>query len=126
MIKFITPYFSHTDSRGSIKGLIQSGLWEEVNLIFSMKDTIRGGHYHKITKELFVVLSGKIEVTVQKVAEGKLDGEPSTVIANTGDVFLVEPLVNHTFRCIEDSQWMNLLSKKMDKDRMDFYRLSSI
>jgi dTDP-4-dehydrorhamnose 3,5-epimerase-like enzyme len=126
MIKFIASYFSHTDGRGSIRGVIQSGKWEEVNMVSSQKGTVRGGHYHKETQELFVILFGKIEVTTQKVEDGQLVGEPAIVITQTDDVFLVEPFVNHTFNCLEDSRWMNLLSKRMDKDQMDFYRAGSI
>lgn len=122
MVKFIKHYFFHTDARGSITGLVQFDQWEEVNHILSVRGTVRGGHYHKEAKELFVILSGKIEVTTRNVKDGRLVEEVDVVVVMTGDVFLVEPFVDHTFKCLEDSEWINLLSKKTDKDRMDIFR----
>ena len=34
-MKIIKPYFKFEDERGSIKGIINKGNWEEINYIFS-------------------------------------------------------------------------------------------
>ena len=52
MYKIIKNYFNHKDERGEIKGLVNFGSWEEINYITSIEGTVRGGHYHKNTKEL--------------------------------------------------------------------------
>ena len=67
MIEFIDSYFNFKDERGSISGIINKDLWEEVNFITSEKGVSRGGHYHKYTKELFFILHGEIEVVTQKI-----------------------------------------------------------
>ncbi|NOT77556.1 MAG: cupin domain-containing protein [Bacteriovoracaceae bacterium] len=118
MIKFIENYFAHSDERGSIKGLFNFGTWEEGNLITSNAGTIRGGHYHKGTNELFIILDGRIEITTKE-----LGGDKEVVsVVTTGDVFFIEPNIVHTFKCIEDSRWINVLSKKMEQVSPDFYR----
>ncbi len=91
-------------------------------MISSIKGTVRGGHYHKNTVEIFIIIDGKIEVSTQKVEAEKLVGKPCVSIVSAGDVFLIEPLVLHTFKCLEDSRWINMLSKKMNQETPDFYR----
>lgn len=118
----IQPYFKHVDDRGSLRGLINFGEWQEVNIITSQKDSVRGGHYHKNTKECFVILSGKIFVQFRLPQS---NGEPDYLeesIFEEGDVFLIEPLVEHTFTVISDAQWINMLSSPMDANNPDFYR----
>ena len=56
MIDFINSYFNHQDEKGSIVGLVNFGQWEELNIIESLKDAVRGGHYHLKTSELFIYI----------------------------------------------------------------------
>lgn len=123
MMRFIEHYFSHADNRGRIDGLINTGLWEEVNLIQTQADTVRGNHYHQATKELFVILEGKIRVAVQQVNQGRLVGMPEEHTVAAGDVFLIEPWVNHTFHVVQDAKWLNLLSRKTDQKNPDIHRI---
>lgn len=123
MIQFIDRYFISSDARGSIEGLINKGCWEELNYITSEKGSIRGNHYHKHTKEVFVILSGRILVSVQKISDGKLVGEKKTYYVGKGKVFLIEPMVNHIFIIEETAEWLNLLSCRIDEKQPDIYRL---
>ncbi|MGK5094017.1 hypothetical protein WDW89_18640 [Deltaproteobacteria bacterium TL4] len=122
MIEIIKPYFVHSDVRGSIQGLVNFGKWEEINYITSIKGTVRGGHFHTRTRELFVILEGKIEVTVQHIINNALHGKIEKLIVEKNQVVLVEPFTNHIFCCLEDSSWINILSTKMDPDSPDFFR----
>ncbi|MGV8130106.1 MAG: cupin domain-containing protein [Methanolinea sp.] len=122
MLKFINRYFIHSDSRGSIQGLINSGTWKEINLISSDKEILRGNHYHKNTLELFIILEGEIEVRTQKVGENILEGEPSVFHVKSGDVFLIEPMINHIFIPHTYSRWLNVLSECVDVENPDFHR----
>jgi len=124
MIKFIDNYFSAIDNRGSILGLINFGTWGELNLIRSEAGVIRGNHYHKSTKEGFVILSGKIEIILQKVKDGQLVGEVATYDVSEGSVFLIEPMVNHKFFIEVPSVWMNFLSLAMEASSPDIHRVS--
>ena len=118
----IEPYFNHADDRGSLRGLINFGEWRELNIIASQKDSIRGGHYHKNTKECFVILSGIIHVQFRLPQS---NGDPDLLedsMFKQGDVFMVMPLVEHTFTVMSDAQWINLLSSPLDAAHPDFYR----
>lgn len=108
------------DERGTFSTLINFGVWKEANLITSKAGTIRGNHFHKIATEVFIIITGEVEIHLQRVENGKKVGEREVYVVNEGDVFLIEPYVNHTFFVKKDSKWINLLSELFDKD--DFLR----
>ena len=122
MIKFVKSYFEHHDTRGSITGLVNFGSWEEFNLIESEIGISRGNHFHKYTSELFVILQGKIKITVQRVSEGRLTGDSEEYEVQKGDVFYIPKNVNHTFDILEYSSWLNALSVKTDPKNPDINR----
>ncbi len=123
MIKMIERYFQFEDERGKLEGLINIGNWKELNLISSDKDMTRGNHYHKNTLELFIILSGRINVVCQKIVNGQLASEMTEKEVKTGDVFLIEPYINHIFYVLEDSQWINALSIPIEQNNPDIYRI---
>lgn len=124
MIERIERYFTASDERGSIEGLANFGEWEEINLIRSLAGTIRGNHYHKETIELFLILEGEILVSTCMVGQDNRPGEVTNkYYVKAGDVFLINPMVNHTFQVIMDSRWINLLSKKSDSQNPDIHCL---
>lgn len=123
MIEFIPNYIEYSDERGYFLGLINFGNWKEINIICSEADTVRGNHYHKNTNELFLILEGKIKITLQKVLDNKvLDNEKKTFDVQEGDVFLIKKNVNHIFETIEYSKWINVLSQKLNIDNPDIHR----
>ncbi len=116
MYKKIDNYFSFKDERGEIKGLINIDNWEEVNYIKSFKDTVRGNHYHKNTKEAIIILDGEIEANFEK------DGVSDGLILKSGDVIIIEPMTRHTFKMLQDSSWINLLTLKNDEKNPDIFK----
>ena len=123
MIEFIPNYIEYSDKRGSFLGLIDFGNWKEINIICSEADTVRGDHYHKNTDELFLILEGKIKITLQKVLDNKvLDNEKKIFGVQEGDVFLIKKNVNHIFETIEYSKWIIVLSQKLNIDNPDIHR----
>tara|TARA_Y100000385_G_scaffold120854_1_gene125663 strand:- start:3234 stop:3608 length:375 start_codon:yes stop_codon:yes gene_type:complete len=121
MIEFFDSYFNYKDERGSILGITNKNLWEEVNFTTSKKGAKRGGHYHKYTKELFFIIEGKIEVITQIINLDNKLGEKTINIVKKDDIFLIEPHVVHYFNILEDSKWINVLTKKIDKDKPDMF-----
>jgi dTDP-4-dehydrorhamnose 3,5-epimerase-like enzyme len=121
MYRHLPHYFEHRDARGSITGLLNEGNWREINLIASDAGTTRGRHYHKETLECFVVLTGKIHVMFRRPSPPG-QWEQAECTFTTGDVFIVEPHVEHTFHILEKTQWINLLSTPVDTAHPDFYK----
>ncbi len=117
----ISPYFYFKDERGKIIGLIQDEKFEEINYIESKGDSIRGNHYHRETKEAFFIISGKIRVELTDVEDKK----KSAFIVEGGDFFIVRPNTNHIFYVLENSVWINMLSKSMKNGEEDFFKLES-
>lgn len=114
MIKICKPYFSSSDTRGELIGLFNCEKWKEVNLISSKSRVYRGGHYHKRTNEGFILISGSIQVEVQKVKNGKLIGEIEVYNFKKGDFFIIEKFIYHKFYIKTNSVWINLLNNIMD------------
>ncbi|HJN19708.1 MAG TPA: cupin domain-containing protein [Candidatus Nitrosopelagicus sp.] len=125
MIEFISNYFEHSDERGSFQGLVNFGNWEEINIISSEAHSIRGNHYHKYTDELFIILEGRIKITLQNVLTNKkLGKKKKTFEVLKGDVFFIKKNVNHIFETIEFSKWINVLSMKTNKKKPDINRIN--
>ncbi|TLD42259.1 MAG: hypothetical protein JETT_1502 [Candidatus Jettenia ecosi] len=123
MIKLIDRYFIHRDERGLLEGLINFGEWKEFNMITSFSGAIRGNHYHKDTEEIFIILDGEIKVITQRIENDKRVGEPNEKVVKSGDVFTIKPLINHTFYILQDSRWINCLSKKIIANNPDIHRV---
>lgn len=96
MIEIIKPDFEFADERGKLIQLVHKG-FTQFNIIFSKSGVVRGNHYHKENQEAFYVISGEFELTVQK---------DKLFIIHTfsqGDMFLIPPLVIHSFRFLADT-----------------------
>jgi dTDP-4-dehydrorhamnose 3,5-epimerase-like enzyme len=115
-MKKIQPYMLKNDNRGKILGITQN-TWEEINYIESIKDSVRGDHYHKETLEAFYIISGEIKVEVVNINNNKKE----EFIAKSSEIFIIEPYELHTFTALTDSSWVNMLSKNM-KNSEDFYK----
>lgn len=123
MIKFLKNDFSINDDRGSIKGLVNTGNWRELNFFETIANQKRGAHYHKLTDELFIILKGKIKIHLSRVSEeGKLVGEKEHHVVSKGDVFIIPKLTFHAFEILEDTKWINGLSVKFDDLKPDIYK----
>ncbi|MCX6808593.1 MAG: sugar nucleotide-binding protein [Candidatus Berkelbacteria bacterium] len=114
------PYFYFADDRGKIRGISDES-WEEINCLESISGIVRGNHYHKFCDEGFFVVEGKIKVDFLKVED---KGQDCHFIAEKGDVFKIYPYTLHTFETLEDSKWINFLTKKTDQNNKDIYKLN--
>lgn len=113
----LPPYTIHSDTRGSLTGITQEG-WAEVNFIETIANQARGGHYHKLTRELFFIVSGEINIVVEDLKTGT----KTEFRARKGDIFIVEPYELHTFHTLTDAQWINMLSIPLNPNDPDFHR----
>ena len=122
MIRFIEPYMTQSDARGSMRGLINFGEWREANLIRSDAGMTRGNHYHGVTTEAFIMLEGRVQISIERIVDGERTGDVQTVQAKAGDVFLIEPQVCHVFEILEPAAWINLLDVVLDPAQPDIHR----
>lgn len=116
-MKLISSYTGHDDERGIFRGIINAGTWEEANFISTRAGEVRGGHYHKLTRELFYIINGRISILISDLT-GK---EISKFEVSEGSIFQVDPYEVHTFTCIEESSWINMLSMKFDSVEPDIH-----
>ncbi|MBQ7639225.1 MAG: cupin domain-containing protein [Clostridia bacterium] len=110
LIKILTPDFTYPDDRGLLVQICREG-YSQINAVFTKKGAVRGNfHFHKNTKEAFFVLSGKILVTAEK------DGETETRLFETGDMFLIEEYVRHSFDYLEDTYLVGLYTSPVENE----------
>lgn len=114
----LAPYVTFEDERGTFLGITRDA-WAEVNFIETGAGQVRGGHYHKETRELFSIISGKIDVVLDDMKSGK----HTEFTAKKGDIFVVEPYELHTFHTRTAAQWINMLSRTLDSREPDFHRV---
>lgn len=98
LVKILMPDFEFSDERGQLVQLIHEG-FTQFNVIYSIKGTVRGNHYHKINREAFYIISGKLALELEK------DGQREKHIFQAGDMFGVDPFVMHSFYYSEDT-WL--------------------
>ena len=91
----LAPDFAFEDTRGKLTQLVHGG-YTQINVLKSRKGVFRGGHFHKVSREAFFVVSGQVEVTFEKAEEQQ------TVLFQPGDFFRIPPLVVHSMRFFED------------------------
>lgn len=99
-----TPDFSFKDSRGSLVQLVHEG-YDQINILKTKAGVSRGGHYHKICRELFYVVSGSVIVSLEK------DDTKETKRFIEGDFFEIPPYVIHRMSFDEECVLVALYDK---------------
>lgn len=108
LIQLMKPDFVFKDTRGNLAQLVHNG-FKQVNYIFSVGGSFRGGHYHKENTECFYVIKGKFEIAL------KLDGQEKSYTFQTGDMFCVFPMAVHRFFYLEDTQLIAMYDKGIER-----------
>ena len=118
LIKVIRPDFIHNDDRGSLTQLVREG-YSQINVITSKAGCFRGGHYHKINKEAFYIISGMLKLTVRK------DEDVEKYTFQNGDMFVIPPLISHDFDFISDTILVSMYDKgvELKNGEMDIYQV---
>lgn len=99
MLQILKTDFDFKDERGSFTQLVHEG-YRQINVIFSKKGVVRGGHYHKLNQEAFFVINGSLEVTVNQ----------EKFVFSSGDFFAIEAMDMHSFKFLEDSVLVSMYS----------------
>ena len=117
MIKILEPDFKFGDERGSLTQLVREG-YRQVNVITSKAGADRGGHYHKLNREAFYIISGGLDLTV------RLEGKEEKHHFGPGDMFLIEPMAAHDFHFTEDTVLVSMYDRgvELGEGKMDIYQ----
>ncbi len=108
LFEFLEPNFSFSDERGFLYQLCRDG-WKQVNVSKTVSGTVRGGHYHKETKEAFFIIDGEIYATLEN------EDNKEEIIFKTGDFFLINPYVLHSFKFNKDTLMVALYDIGVEK-----------
>lgn len=109
LLNILEPNFQFEDERGSLTQLVREG-YSQVNVIRSVADSLRGGHYHKLNSEAFYIIYGMIELEAWK--EG--DGEKELYLFKTGDMFEIPANVVHSFLFKKETLLVSMYSKGVE------------
>lgn len=112
LIEILKPDFVFENEAGSLKQLVHDG-WKQVNVITSLGNAVRGGHYHKYNSEGFYIISGSF---ILKVWKGSQIEEYSF---KSGDMFLIPPYVYHTFNYKEDTVLVSMYSNGVELSKTE-------
>lgn len=110
LIEIIKPNCKIVNENGVLIQLVRNG-WNQVNVIHSKKNSKRGGHFHKINREAFYIISGKfrLDVSDEKNKESYTFG--------IGDMFIIQPYVIHNFEFMEDTILVSMYDKGVELPR---------
>lgn len=118
LYKRLNVDFKNEDSRGELVQLIHDG-YKQVNILYSNKGTLRGKHYHKISNEAFYVISGSVNVELNR------NGISEQVKFKKGDFFLIPPYTLHSLSFAEDCVMAALYDVPVEKENgeKDIYNI---
>lgn len=98
------------DDRGRLVQLVHGG-YEQINVLVSHKGVYRGGHYHKISQEIFFVISGSVELTLED-----LDGtNRQTRLFRENDFFQIRSNKVHRMYFPEDCVMVGMYDRCIEK-----------
>lgn len=104
-------YFQSSDERGSFKGVVNSGHWEEINIVHTQAGKIRGGHYHQQTTEIIFLVDGLARVELAEVDDPT---HVSSLTLRPGQGVKIDPSTAHWLYYHEDSVHIQLLDHRFD------------
>lgn len=107
LITIMKPDFIYENDCGSLKQLVHCG-WKQINVITSVANAVRGGHFHKYNKEGFFVISGSFTLKVWK------DNIHEEYIFRAGEMFYILPYVFHVFEYRENSVLVSMYSNGVE------------
>lgn len=97
--------FNYVDDRGTLVQLVNKG-FNQINYIYSKKNTLRGNHYHEFNEEAFFVINGSFEINVKDFF-----GNNEIKFYKSGDFFLIPKNVLHSFHFLEDTELISMYTQ---------------
>lgn len=110
LLQMKEPDFIFENASGCLVQLVREG-FRQINVITSVAGSKRGGHFHKINKEAFYVISGGFKLLLEE------DGIQEEYRLKAGDMFLIEPYQKHYFEYTEDTVLVSMYDKGVELPR---------
>ena len=108
LVQVLQTDFEHSDERGRLTQLVHEG-FRQVNVLTTKRGVTRGGHFHKVSREAFYVVSGSVEVAL-KTAE-----RSECAVFRAGDFFAVGPYVVHSMFFPEDCVMVQMYDRPVEQ-----------
>lgn len=114
----IHPY---EDKRGSLKKILKRSQInvdiEEIYLLYSNENSIRGNHYHKNTDEYFTIVSGTGRIALR----GVNGGQSAELTLSSGDNLVLKVPANtaHAFKSQTDQPLIMLAISSREYNELD-------
>lgn len=113
--------FQGQDARGRFIEVWRGDEWRAMNFFTINKGFVRGGHYHKETRELFFIVEGECEIVLRDVRTG----EESRFSVGEDDMFIVDPYEMHYITALKESKVIPFLSRQYDQTNPDLFTLET-
>ena len=107
-MNILKPEFEHKDKRRKLTQVFTAHT-KQVNLYYAKRGSILGNHFHKETKEYFLVTRGVLRYN-------------DSVSVLAGEAFVVHPLENHKLECLTDVTLVSFLTKPFDQEKPDLWK----
>ena len=108
LVRVLHTDFEFADERGTLTQLVHEG-YRQINVLTTKRGVTRGGHFHRVCREAFYLISGAVEVTL-KTAE-----RTETAVFHEGDFFAVEPFVSHSMFFPEDCVMVQMYDRPVEQ-----------
>ena len=108
LVRVLDTDFEFADERGRLTQLVHEG-FQQINVLTTKRGVTRGGHFHRISREAFFVISGSVEVTL-RTAE-----RTESAAFHAGDFFAVEPWVSHSMFFPEDCVMVQMYDRPVEQ-----------
>ena len=108
LVQVLPIDFSYSDERGRLTQLVHGG-FRQINVLTTRRGVTRGGHFHKVSREAFYVVSGSVEIAL-KTAE-----RSESAVFRTGDFFAVGPYVSHSMFFPEDCVMVQMYDRPVEQ-----------
>ncbi|MEK7613206.1 MAG: hypothetical protein AAB449_03640 [Patescibacteria group bacterium] len=109
------------DARGTITDIFVNDPKQHCTIILSKKGSVRGNHYHKLSRQHDFVVSGKFEIYGQKIGEQNITKN----VIGPNDLVVWEPGEAHEFVALEDTIFITFVDgvRGGEDFEKDTYRL---
>jgi dTDP-4-dehydrorhamnose 3,5-epimerase len=112
---------SYIDERGSLYELINSNACADGKIVFgqvycisfAQKGIVRGNHYHKCQKEVFMIVAGKVRLVLKSTITNEIFEDILDASNKLRYTYLIQENVAHAMEALENNSILISLSTEI-------------